>query len=515
MADDFEQSTLTLLGSTETADSEFSLINTFTPGQTYYYRAVVINEAGRIDGDTETFTIYNTTYAAGANGSLDGDLDQLVFSGGSGASVTAVPDEGYDFVNWSDGSTDNPRQDLDIGANINVTANFQIRTYNVDYIAEDGGSIEGNAEQVIEHGSDAAEVEAVPNDRYRFVRWSDGSTDNPRQDLGIVDDLEIFAIFRRRGGRTIAPVIIDPRIWFEKDETTLEWVEGNDYVFNFANEGYSTYVNKYWSLDGDNWSIVERGVLNNQSFRLSLDEFTDKVWLKVEVTDLALILDEAVKVVYFYRDEIQEDEYEDNLDNEEVDELENLDNGDDTAINYLQEFIDRLPEDGLAPSPYQNVMETVNQVLPHTYIRGENYDTIYYVTHDMRRRPFLNEQVFATYADSFDEVIVVTDATLPFLRLGRPMLPKAGSVMVKLNSLPDVFATEIELDTESGEKRDVKRIIESEELASELIGRNWADYVIDIPVTAYRHYVRGLAMSVNDSINRSLLRLRSSLRILK
>jgi hypothetical protein len=69
----------------------------------------------------DTFTL---DYAAGPFGTLTGDTSQVVAYGGSGTAVTAVPDTGYHFVNWSDDSTDNPRTDVNVSANVNVTANF-------------------------------------------------------------------------------------------------------------------------------------------------------------------------------------------------------------------------------------------------------------------------------------------------------------------------------------------------------------------------------------------------------
>ena len=47
-------------------------------------------------------------------------------SGTDGAEVTAVPDPGYIFVNWSDAINDNPRTDIAVTANIDVTANFVV-----------------------------------------------------------------------------------------------------------------------------------------------------------------------------------------------------------------------------------------------------------------------------------------------------------------------------------------------------------------------------------------------------
>ncbi len=49
--------------------------------------------------------------------------------GEDGTAVTAVPDTGYHFVDWSDGSTANPRTDSNVTANVDVTANFAINTF--------------------------------------------------------------------------------------------------------------------------------------------------------------------------------------------------------------------------------------------------------------------------------------------------------------------------------------------------------------------------------------------------
>ncbi|MGJ8654761.1 MAG: Ig-like domain-containing protein, partial [Opitutaceae bacterium] len=67
---------------------------------------------------------YTLTYTAGVNGSISGSSSQVVSAGADGSTVTAVPDTSYSFVNWSDGSTANPRTDLNVTSNITVTANF-------------------------------------------------------------------------------------------------------------------------------------------------------------------------------------------------------------------------------------------------------------------------------------------------------------------------------------------------------------------------------------------------------
>ncbi len=92
-----------------------------------------VTDNPRIDGHvtanisvTAEFAVntYTLTYTAGANGSLTGLTSQVVNYGADGTAVTAVPDAGYAFTDWSDSSTQNPRTDFNVTSNLNVTANF-------------------------------------------------------------------------------------------------------------------------------------------------------------------------------------------------------------------------------------------------------------------------------------------------------------------------------------------------------------------------------------------------------
>ncbi|WP_370574737.1 fibronectin type III domain-containing protein, partial [Methanomethylovorans sp.] len=69
---------------------------------------------------------YYIVYTAGENGSLTGNGTQSVNYGADGTAVTAVPDGGYYFIQWSDNSTDNPRIDTNVTANITVEAEFAL-----------------------------------------------------------------------------------------------------------------------------------------------------------------------------------------------------------------------------------------------------------------------------------------------------------------------------------------------------------------------------------------------------
>ncbi|MDP8265706.1 MAG: InlB B-repeat-containing protein, partial [Candidatus Aceula meridiana] len=140
----------------------------------------------------DTFTL---TYLAGPGGSISGPTPQIINYGQDGKPVTAVPDTGYHFVNWSDGSVMNPRVDLDVTADITVTANFGIDTLILTYLAGPGGSISGPTPQIINYGQDGKPVTAVPDKGHRFVNWSDGSVKNPRIDFDVTADITVIANF--------------------------------------------------------------------------------------------------------------------------------------------------------------------------------------------------------------------------------------------------------------------------------------------------------------------------------
>ncbi|MGD8192157.1 beta strand repeat-containing protein [Brevibacillus ginsengisoli] len=148
----------------------------------FYFATFAINE-------------YTLNYAAGANGTITGTAAQTVNYGGSGTTVTAVPNAGYHFVNWSDGVTTASRTDANIAANLSVTANFAIKTYTLNYQARPNGKITGAEGQIVNHGGSGTTVTAVPNAGYHFESWSDGSTTASRTETNVTTDLFYFATF--------------------------------------------------------------------------------------------------------------------------------------------------------------------------------------------------------------------------------------------------------------------------------------------------------------------------------
>jgi len=241
--------------------------------------------AARVRVLADTNTIQHTLeYAAGEHGTVTGDLSQVVDRGQNGTSVTAVPDEGYEFAGWSDGSMQNPRQDTSVSQNINVIANFTIQLHTLTYAAQANGSIDGEAEQIVEHWTDGTPVTAVPDFGYHFVQWNDGNTDPTRQELNVVNDLSVVAIFEintylleyfytpPEGGTLIGDVVQE--VLHGQDATTVSAVPNAGWRFDGWDDGFrwpdrternntcnlsvtAEFV-KFWTLS---YTALENGIL--------------------------------------------------------------------------------------------------------------------------------------------------------------------------------------------------------------------------------------------------------------
>lgn len=68
-------------------------------------------------------------------------------------------------------------------------------SYTITYRAGQHGSLSGDTVQSVEQGKDGTPVEAIPAAGCRFVRWSDGKTDNPRTEHNVQGDLTVTAEF--------------------------------------------------------------------------------------------------------------------------------------------------------------------------------------------------------------------------------------------------------------------------------------------------------------------------------
>ena len=118
--------------------------------------------------------LYNISASAG-NGRVYGTGK---YDYGTSATLIVVADKHYQFVQWSDGNTDNPRVVSVIG-DTTYTAEFIIDQYPISTSAENGYVCGAGK---YDYGTFAT-LTAIADEHYHFTQWSDGNTDNPRSVL--------------------------------------------------------------------------------------------------------------------------------------------------------------------------------------------------------------------------------------------------------------------------------------------------------------------------------------------
>ena len=145
--------------------------------------------------EKETGKNYTVKYTAEAGGRIEGSVTQKTAVWSTTEAVTAIAEEGYRFVGWSDGVTSDTRSDTVI-ADATYTARFEKVTFTVSYIAAEGGSILGTAEYTVPYLTAIGPVEAVAQEGYRFVGWSDGETAVIRSDT-VTENTSYTALFEK------------------------------------------------------------------------------------------------------------------------------------------------------------------------------------------------------------------------------------------------------------------------------------------------------------------------------
>ncbi len=82
---------------------------------------------------------YTLNYIPQLYGTLSGSTQQMIEHGANGSPVTAIPDPGYTFISWNDGSVENPRTDLMVAADLTVYAIFELTMDAGDPLEPSGG----------------------------------------------------------------------------------------------------------------------------------------------------------------------------------------------------------------------------------------------------------------------------------------------------------------------------------------------------------------------------------------
>lgn len=129
------------------------------------------------------------------------------FDKGTAVTATATANEGYEFVNWNDGSTENPYT-FELNQNVALIANFRSTSciVTVNASPEAGGTVEGGGTYT---RNTTATLTATANTDYVFSSWSDGSIENPHTII-VSEDIAIVAYFASTKEKYTVNIAVSP-----------------------------------------------------------------------------------------------------------------------------------------------------------------------------------------------------------------------------------------------------------------------------------------------------------------
>jgi hypothetical protein len=157
------------------------------------------------------------------------------------ATIQALPREGCVFAAWNDGNTDNPRV-VTVTEDVTYTATFEaMQTYQ---LAVNYDSKQGHVAGVGEYyPGEEATLTATPLGGYRFSKWGDGNTDNPRT-IVMDKDITLEAIF------IIGDYCGDNILYTVKNDTLA--LNGSGDMWNLSEFGWKIYADEVMTLQLSN-----------------------------------------------------------------------------------------------------------------------------------------------------------------------------------------------------------------------------------------------------------------------
>ena len=149
-----------------------------------------------IFAETETTPTITLTVNDETMGSASYTMD------GNTAVLTATPNEGYSFLTWSDGNTENPRT-VTVTSDTAFTAIFTETEITPTITVTVNDATMGSATYTMD--GNTAVLTATPNEGYEFTGWNDGNTENPRT-VTVTSDTAFMAIFTASSSSSLQAV---------------------------------------------------------------------------------------------------------------------------------------------------------------------------------------------------------------------------------------------------------------------------------------------------------------------
>jgi len=147
----------------------------------------------------------------------------------------------------------------------------------------------------------------------------------------------------------------------------------------------------------------------------------------------------------------------------------------DEVVASDEEAVNNKVDTGEASTP-------TTEFEPLTLLTGETSELVYLVDEFGLRRPFRTLVSFYSWYEDFNDVQLISDIRLYSIDAGKQVNIRPGTLLVKNNTDPFVFAVE---------PGGIMRWIQSEDEAIRLYGKEYADRVVDISYAMIRDFELG------------------------
>lgn len=207
---------------------------TYTESGEYTFNGQTVNGCDSIVTLLLTIETQTYTVTVNVNNSAMGTVNpagEITVAAGETFTATAEANEGFRFIGWSNGAT-TETVTITVESDTTLTANFEAITYTINATANDEtmGYVTGSGEY--SHGA-VVTLEAVANNGYHFVRWSDGTT-NAHYEFNAIADVTITAYFEANEPQGIEDVEgADVNIYSADSKIIVKGAENLDiYVYD-------------------------------------------------------------------------------------------------------------------------------------------------------------------------------------------------------------------------------------------------------------------------------------------
>ena len=198
LAECYEAGTQVVITATPNENYEFV---TWSDGNTSAQRTIVMDKDYNLTATFRSTSIptnnYTLTLTCDEGGTVGKNPNYEYYEENSTVTIFANANEGYKFVQWSDGNTENVRS-ITMTQDTVLHATFveeQKEQFTLTLTASEGGTVTKTPDQPSYAAGSVVTITAQANEGFEFVTWSDGNTSAQRT-IVMDKDYNLIATFR-------------------------------------------------------------------------------------------------------------------------------------------------------------------------------------------------------------------------------------------------------------------------------------------------------------------------------